>query len=72
MSQIFTPATPNTQHISEFQQLYEKRFGIRLPSDQARSILISLLAVTEYRQRNAKYKSKRHYQRKTQKLSTNQ
>lgn len=43
---------PSLRHVQEFQELYQKRFGISLSSEQALSQLINLLVIVNYRQHN--------------------
>jgi hypothetical protein len=43
---------PSPRHVQEFQELYEKRFGVSLSSEQALSQLINLLVIVNYRQHN--------------------
>lgn len=59
MRQAFNVLIPLPQHLRQFRQLYKKRFGIQLTPDQARPLLMSLLVVTKYRQRNLEYKGQK-------------
>ncbi len=46
---LFDIPTPYPRHVDEFQQLYEQRHGVRLPSDKALQHLVSLLVIVAYR-----------------------
>lgn len=50
---------PCPRHVKEFQEIYEKRFGISLSSEQALGHLIDLLVIVSYRQQNAAYSEDR-------------
>lgn len=48
--------SPYPEHVERFQQLYERRFGIALGSEQALEQLTHLLTIVRYRQENRRHR----------------